>query len=96
MHYLTLLPSTKLVAEASSIFISNEAVAGLNWAKLKQVIHPRVYDELVRATLGGFALRSGNYLFAAEKLNELLGDKRTGLDYLAEMLAKQSLQRTIY
>jgi hypothetical protein len=92
IYYIALLPQQAVVSELSSIIVSSDAVDSIHWKQLRELLPSEVYISLVKATLARFVAIRGDYLKAAEKVTELIGDDAHVLDYLANMLIKHHMR----
>jgi hypothetical protein len=87
-YYVALIPSHRLITEASALIVSSDMAESFNWKCLSGLISDKLYDGLVRATFAQVVNLQGNYLRAAEKLQELLGRNDNSLDYLIQLLIR--------
>lgn len=72
--------------------VSSDALDSFRWTGLKELLSPTLYSALVRTTASRFVSVRGDYLKAAEKVRELIGDESLALNYLTNMLVRHFLK----
>ena len=96
VYYILMIPSSRLVEEASSMIATNKLYSDVPWATLQKYLPEDLFMTLMVTTSQKYIISTNNYLEAATNLVELVSARHAGLNLLTEMLLDHIQQRKIY